>query len=167
MKLFKTICQLSVIFFITSQADAYQSVVKVLTLETAITPVSAEYLIKAIHQAEEENAECLVIQLDTPGGLMTSMEDIIKAILGANIPVIVYVAPSGAKAASAGVFITMSSHIAAMAPATNIGAAHPVSLGAAMDSTMTEKVTNDAVAYIRSIAEKRGKNADWAEKAVV
>ena len=166
MKLFKTICQLSVIFFITSQADAYQSVVKVLTLETAITPVSAEYLIKAIHQAEEENAECLVIQLDTPGGLMTSMEDIIKALLGANMPVIVYVAPRVAKAASSGVFITMSSHIAAMAPATNIGAAHPVSLGAAMDSTMTEKVTNDAVAYIRSIAEKRGKNADWAENAV-
>jgi len=155
-------------FCVTIQAAAQEPVVKVLTLETAITPVSAEYLIKAIHQAEDENAECLIIQLDTPGGLMTSMEDIIKAILGSHVPVIVYVAPSGAKAGSAGVFITIASHIAAMAPATNIGAAHPVSIGTPIDtsSVMEEKITNDAVAYIRSIAEKRGKNAEWAEKAV-
>lgn len=155
-------------FCVSIQAAAQAPVVKVLTLETAITPVSAEYLIKAIHQAEDENAECLIIQLDTPGGLMTSMEDIIKEILGAHIPVIVYVAPSGAKAGSAGVFITIASHIAAMAPATNIGAAHPVSIGSPIDtsSVMEEKITNDAVAYVRSIAEERGKNADWAEKAV-
>lgn len=155
-------------FCVTIQAAAQEPVVKVLTLETVITPVSAEYLIKAIHQAEDENAECLIIQLDTPGGLMTSMEDIIKAILGSHVPVIVYVAPSGAKAGSAGVFITIAAHIAAMAPATNIGAAHPVSIGTPIDtsSVMEEKITNDAVAYIRSIAEKRGKNADWAEKAV-
>jgi len=155
-------------FGVSFQAEAQEPVVKVLTLETAITPVSAEYLIKAIQQAEDENAECLIIQLDTPGGLMTSMEDIIKEILGAHVPVIVYVAPSGAKAGSAGVFITIASHIAVMAPATNIGAAHPVSLGSPIDtsSVMEDKITNDAVAYVRSIAEERGKNADWAEKAV-
>ncbi|KPK92209.1 hypothetical protein AMJ80_06825, partial [bacterium SM23_31] len=143
-------------------------VVKVLTLESAITPVSAEYLIKAIHQAEDENAECLVIQLDTPGGLMTSMDNIIKEILGSQVPVVVYVAPSGARAGSAGVFITISAHIAAMAPATNIGAAHPVSLGTPIDtsSVMEEKITNDAAARARTLAEERGKNADWAERAV-
>lgn len=168
MKSLKTIIAVLTILAAFSQLPAYQSVVKVITLETAITPVSAEYLIRAIREAEDDNAECLVIQLDTPGGLMTSMEDIIKEILGATVPVIVYVAPSGAKAASAGVFITISAHIAAMAPATNIGAAHPVSLGSPIDtsSIMNEKITNDAVAYIRSIAEKRGKNADWAENAV-
>jgi membrane-bound serine protease (ClpP class) len=149
-------------------AFGQNEVVKVLTLESAITPVSAEYLIKAINQAEYENAECIVIQLDTPGGLMTSMEDIIKEILGSQIPVVVYVAPSGAKAGSAGVFITISAHISAMAPATNIGAAHPVSLGSPIDtaSVMQEKITNDAAAYARSLAEKRGKNVEWAEQAV-
>lgn len=168
MKSLKTIIAVLTILAAFSQLFAYQSVVKVITLETAITPVSAEYLIRAIREAENDNAECLIVQLDTPGGLMTSMEDIIKEILGATVPVIVYVAPSGAKAASAGVFITISAHIAAMAPATNIGAAHPVSLGSPIDtsSIMNEKITNDAVAYIRSIAEKRGKNADWAENAV-
>lgn len=168
MKSLKTIIAVLTILAAFSQLPAYQSVVKVITLETAITPVSAEYLIRAIREAENDNAECLIVQLDTPGGLMTSMEDIIKEILGATVPVIVYVAPSGAKAASAGVFITISAHIAAMAPATNIGAAHPVSLGSPIDtsSIMNEKITNDAVAYIRSIAEKRGKNADWAENAV-
>lgn len=168
MKSLKTIIAVLTILAAFSQLPAYQSVVKVITLETAITPVSAEYLIRAIREAEDDNAECLIVQLDTPGGLMTSMEDIIKGILGATVPVVVYVAPSGAKAASAGVFITISAHIAAMAPATNIGAAHPVNLGSPIDtsSIMNEKITNDAVAYIRSIAEKRGKNVDWAENAV-
>ena len=159
---------IAVVMLPWSTAFGQDGVVKVLTLESAITPVSAEYLIKAINQAEDENAECIVVQLDTPGGLMTSMEDIIKEILGSQIPVIVYVAPSGAKAGSAGVFITISAHIAAMAPATNIGAAHPVNLGSPIDtgSVMQEKITNDAAAYARSIAEKRGKNVEWAEQAV-
>ncbi|MFC1555317.1 nodulation protein NfeD [candidate division KSB1 bacterium] len=159
---------LSFILTVFSFGPADAQVVKLLTLKTAITPVSSEYILKAIEEAENDEAECLVIQLDTPGGLMTSMKDIIQDILGSQIPVIVYVGPSGATSGSAGVFITMSAHIAAMAPATNIGAAHPVNLGTPMDSSsvMEEKITNDAAAYARSIAEKRGKNADWAEKAV-
>ncbi len=159
---------LALVLLPLSSSFGQNETVKVLTVESAITPVSAEYIMKAIEQAELENAECIIIQLDTPGGLMTSMEDIIKKILGSQVPVIVYVAPSGATAGSAGVFITMSAHIAAMAPATNIGAAHPVSLGSPVDtaSVMEEKITNNAAAYARSIAEKRDKNADWAEKAV-
>ena len=159
---------LALVLLPLSSSFAQNEIVKVLTVESAITPVSAEYIIKAIEQAELENAECIIIQLDTPGGLMTSMEDIIKKILGSQVPVVVYVAPSGATAGSAGVFITMSAHIAAMAPATNIGAAHPVSLGSPVDtaSVMEEKITNNAAAYARSIAEKRDKNADWAEMAV-
>ncbi len=159
---------LALVLLSLSSSFAQNEMAKVLTVESAITPVSAEYIIKAIEQAELENAECIIIQLDTPGGLMTSMENIVKKILGSQVPVIVYVAPSGATAGSAGVFITMSAHIAAMAPATNIGAAHPVSLGSPVDtaSVMEEKITNNAAAYARSIAEKRDKNADWAEKAV-
>ncbi len=132
-----------------------------------IHPPTAEYTLKAIKQAEEDGAECLIIELDTPGGLDESMREITKAVLNAKVPVIVYVYPSGARCASAGVFILLSSHIAAMAPGTNIGAAHPVAMGGGkMDETMKAKVENDAVAYIKSIAKKRGKNEEWAENAV-
>ncbi|MCK5512633.1 MAG: nodulation protein NfeD, partial [Thermodesulfovibrionia bacterium] len=113
-----------------------------------------------------EKADALVIELDTPGGLDASMRNIVQDIIASEIPVIVYVSPSGARAASAGVFITLSAHVAAMAPGTNIGAAHPVGLGGKMDKTMLEKAENDAAAYIKSLAEKRGRNAEWAEKAV-
>ncbi|MCK4307025.1 nodulation protein NfeD, partial [candidate division WOR-3 bacterium] len=132
-----------------------------------IHPPTAEYTLKAIKQAEEDGAECLIIELDTPGGLDESMREITKAVLNAKVPVIVYVYPSGARCASAGVFILLSSHIAAMTPGTNIGAAHPVAMGGGkMDETMKAKVENDAVAYIKSIAKKRGKNEEWAENAV-
>jgi len=134
--------------------------------EGVVNPVMAEYILKNIHDAEKQKAEALVIELDTPGGLDTSMRAIVKGITASAVPVIVYVSPSGARAASAGVFITMSAHIAAMAPGTNIGAAHPVGVGDKMDKTMSEKATNDAAAYIRSIAKKRGRNPKWAEKAV-
>jgi len=137
-----------------------------LSVNGVINPVSAEYVEKGIEKANSAGFEAVLIELDTPGGLDTSMRKIIKAINASSAPVIVYVAPSGARAASAGVFITMAAHIAAMSPGTNIGAAHPVNMGGKMDETMTEKVTNDSVAYIRSIAEKHGRNADWAEKAV-
>ncbi|HRE10040.1 MAG TPA: nodulation protein NfeD, partial [Ignavibacteria bacterium] len=111
--------------------------------------------------------ECLVIQLNTPGGLLKSTRYIVSDILTAPIPVIVYVSPGGAQSASAGVFITLASHIAVMAPGTNIGASHPVSGdGSKMDSTMNEKVTNDAAAFIRSISEKRKRNVKWSEDAV-
>ncbi|MFC1557596.1 nodulation protein NfeD [candidate division KSB1 bacterium] len=152
-----------------ASVSGQQQVVKVLTVQSAISPASMEYIIKAIREAEEDEAECLVIRLDTPGGLMTSMRSIIKEILGAEVPVVVYVAPSGAQSGSAGVFITYAAHIAAMAPGTNIGAASPVTLGGgSLDSlgTMEKKVTNDAAAYIRSLAQKYGRNADWGEDAV-
>lgn len=137
------------------------------TYDGVINPVSAEYLHDAIQTAQETGAEAIIISLNTPGGLDTSMRLIIKDISGSTVPVIVYVSPSTGRAASAGVFITMAAHVAAMAPGTNIGAAHPVAMGGAeMDKTMKEKVENDSVAYIRSIAEQRGRNVAWAEDAV-
>ncbi len=137
------------------------------TYEGVINPVAAEYVRDAIAFAQAQSALALVVRLDTPGGLDTSMRVIIKDFTGSPVPIIVYVAPSGGRAASAGVFITMAAHIAAMAPGTNIGAAHPVAMGGGeMDKTMKEKVENDSVAYIKSIAEQRGRNAAWAEDAV-
>jgi membrane-bound serine protease (ClpP class) len=140
----------------------------VITVSAAITPPIAEYIIQSIGEAAKSGAEGLILRLDTPGGLDLAMRDIAKGILNAPVPVIVYVAPSGARAASAGVIITEAAHIAAMAPGTNIGAAHPVALGigGSMDKTMSRKVENDAVAYVRGIAKKRARNEDWVEKAV-
>ena len=150
-----------------SQVRAADPFVLVATYDGVINPVAAEYLHDALSSAEESGADALIIGLNTPGGLDTSMRLIIKDIIGAHIPVVVYVSPSSGRAASAGVFITMAAHIAAMAPGTNIGAAHPVAMGGAeMDKTMKEKVENDSVAYIKSIAEQRGRNVAWAEDAV-
>jgi len=131
-----------------------------------ISPIAAEYMTRVISEAEGSHAELVIFTLDTPGGLDQSMRMIVKKIMNSSVPVCVYVYPPGARAASAGVFITLAAHIAAMAPGTNIGAAHPVSFGQKMDSTMVEKVTNDAVAYIKSIAKERGRNEKWAEDAV-
>lgn len=132
-----------------------------------ISPASSAYILRAISIAEEKNGMCLIIKLDTPGGLDESMREITKRILNAKVPVVIYVAPRGARAASAGVFILYSSHIAAMAPGTNIGAAHPVGMGGEkIDTVMASKVTNDAVAYLQSLAKARNRNIEWAEKAV-
>lgn len=137
------------------------------TYEGVINPVAAEYFHDALAFAEGKRAQALVLRLDTPGGLDTSMRLMIKDITGSSIPVVVFVAPSGGRAASAGVFLTIAAHVAAMAPGTNIGAAHPVAMGGGeMDKTMKEKVENDSVAYIKSIAEQRGRNVGWAEDAV-
>ncbi len=139
----------------------------VVTINAAISPPVAEFLLQEINDGAASGAEGLLVLLDTPGGLDKSMRDIAKAILNAPLPVIVYVSPSGARAASAGLIITMAAHVAAMAPGTNIGAAHPVGLGiGTMDKTMMAKVENDAVAYVRGIANKRGRNEDWVERAV-
>ncbi len=140
--------------------------VLVVTLNGVINPVASEFISKSILRANAMQAEVLVIELDTPGGLDTSMRNIVKDIIGSSVPVIVYVSPSGARAASAGAFITLAAHVAAMAPGTNIGAAHPVSMGGKMDKTMEEKATNDSAAYIKSLAERTGRNAKWAEDAV-
>jgi membrane-bound serine protease (ClpP class) len=144
--------------------------VDVLTIKGTINPVLVNYVKRGIEQAEDNRAEALIIQLDTPGGLDTAMRDIVQLIVNSYVPVVVYVSPPGARAASAGVFITIAAHVAAMAPNTAIGAAHPVSISeegeAAMSDTMEEKVLNDAAAYIRSLAEAHGRNMDWAEKAV-
>lgn len=142
----------------------------VLNVKGIINPVMADYLAGGIKEAENKNAIACVVQLDTPGGLDTAMRDMVQAIVNARVPVIVYVSPAGARAASAGVFITVSAHIAAMAPNTAIGAASPVSLSSEgeqeMSETMQEKVMNDAAAYIRSLAGEHGRNVDWAERAV-
>jgi membrane-bound serine protease (ClpP class) len=135
-------------------------------IDAPITPVVAEYIIRSIDQASKDKAEALIIQLDTPGGLVDSTLEIIKKMMASEVPIVVYVAPSGARAASAGVFITLSANIAAMAPTTHIGAAHPVQMQGKMDESMEKKAVNDLAAMVRGIAEKRGKNAAWAEEAV-
>jgi membrane-bound serine protease (ClpP class) len=161
--------------------------VYVLTVQDAISPGSADYLVRGINKAAVANAHLVIIELDTPGGLDTSMRDIIKAILASPVPVATYVSPKGARAASAGTYILYASHIAAMAPATNLGAATPVELaptgGAPSEKPTTpdtplsepkitpqdaksRKAVHDASAYIRSLAELRGRNAEWAERAV-
>ncbi len=140
--------------------------VATIEIEGVISPVTLRLVGIAIDRAQAERAQALVIQLDTPGGLERSMRAIVQRMMNAEVPVVVYVAPTGARAASAGVFITMAAHVAAMAPATNIGAASPVALGGGADKTMMKKVENDAAAFIRTVALERGRNADWAEKAV-
>jgi membrane-bound serine protease (ClpP class) len=141
--------------------------VYVIEVDGIINPATSKFITESIDQATEKGAQCLIIQLDTPGGLMESMRLIIKKIMTSAIPVIVYVSPSGGRAASAGVFITMAAHIAVMAPGTHIGAAHPVSLGEGKESkTMGEKIVNDTVSYIKTIAKTRGRNVDWGERAV-
>ncbi|HXX57643.1 MAG TPA: nodulation protein NfeD [Thermodesulfovibrionales bacterium] len=147
-------------------SDEAKKEAMVITINGAINPVSAEYIGKSVQQAAKRKAEVLVIELDTPGGLDSSMRKTVKDIVSSEVPVVVFVAPSGARAASAGVFITLAAHIAAMAPGTNIGAAHPVTIGEKMDKTVSDKATNDAAAYIRSLAERKARNAAWAEDAV-
>ena len=140
-----------------------------------ISPVTQQYILDAIRDAEQANAELLLLTLDTPGGLLESTRAIVKAIMNARVPVVVYIAPSGARAGSAGVFITLASHIAAMAPSTTIGAAHPVTVGGdggpskpdkAHDDAMAQKILNDTVSWVTTIARARGRNEAWAAKAV-
>jgi membrane-bound serine protease (ClpP class) len=135
-------------------------------IDAPITPVTAEYFIKSIDRASHDNVEALIVQMNTPGGLVDSMNDIVIRMMSSKVPIVVYVAPSGGRAASAGVFITMAANIAAMAPTTHIGAASPIQLEGKMDATKERKAMNDLAAFARGIAEKRGRNAQWAEEAV-
>jgi membrane-bound serine protease (ClpP class) len=163
----KILLPLIIIVALSAIVSAQGDFIYLLKVDGIINPASAGYIVKGIDRAEQEGASCLVIQLDTPGGLMESMRSIVKRILSAQVPVIVYVAPSGSRAGSAGVFITLAAHIAAMAPGTNIGAAHPVQMGEKeIGKEMEEKILNDTVAYIKTIAKQRGRNEQWAEQAV-
>ncbi|MEP6927456.1 MAG: nodulation protein NfeD [Ginsengibacter sp.] len=153
------------IYFLLPAILVAQKVVSI-KVDGGINPASAEYIHKSIEKAENEKAECLLIHLNTPGGLLTSTRVIVSDMLKSTVPVIVYISPAGSHAGSAGVFITLAANVAAMAPGTNIGAAHPVSLQGTPDSIMNAKGTNDAAAFIRTIAEKRKRNIEWAEDAV-
>ena len=173
MKRYKVLIFFFVLFlfpFVFGIPGQTQDKAPIFTIEVdgIINPATAKFITDSIDQAAQQGGQCLIIQLDTPGGLMDSMRLIVKKILASHIPIIVYVAPKGARAASAGVFITMAAHIAVMAPGTHIGAAHPVTLGAEgkESKTMMEKVVNDAVADIKATTKTRGRNVDWAEKAV-
>jgi membrane-bound serine protease (ClpP class) len=153
------------ITFLLPSFSFSQKVISI-NVNEGINPSTAEFIHQGIKKAEKENAECLIINLNTPGGLLTSTREIVTNIMQSPVPVIVYVSPTGAHAGSAGVFITLSANIAAMAPGTNIGAAHPVDLQGKSDAVMNEKVVNDAAAFLRTIAEKRARNVQWAEDAV-
>ena len=144
-----------------------EAVVDFISIDGGINPAVDDFIRESISRARSSGARALIIQLDTPGGLLTSTRSIVKEILGAPVPVMVYVAPSGAGAGSAGVFITLSAHIAAMAPGTNIGAAHPVNAGGGdVKGTMGEKIENFTASFSEAIAQKRGRNAEWAIQAV-
>ena len=158
---------MGLVFLVFSSVGSTQRQVLIMDLEGVINPATATYLERGLEQARKDEAALVVVRLDTPGGLASSMRTMVKAILNSPIPVVVYVAPRGAGAASAGVMVTVSAHVAAMAPGTNIGAAHPVSAGGGdIGKTMSEKVVNDMASYGRSIAQEKGRNADWVEKAI-
>ena len=167
MKKIFCILLLALVFFAFAREGAARDVYQI-SIQGVIGPPVAQFISESIKKASDANGEALLILLDTPGGLDTSMREIIKAIMDSKIPVVVYVYPQGARAASAGCIILLASHIAAMAPGTNAGAAHPVSIGKEEqpDKVMMKKVLQDAEAYAKSIAEKRGRNVDWARKAV-
>lgn len=158
--------KLGVFFLLVITQITLANRVLVLKIDGSINPATSDYIHEGIKSAEEKGIECVVVELNTPGGLLKSTRMIVTDFLTSTIPVIVYVSPSGSQSASAGVFITLAAHVAVMAPGTNIGAAHPVNLQGGMDSTMSEKVTNDAAAFIRTISEKRHRNIQWAEEAV-
>ncbi|HET6766472.1 MAG TPA: nodulation protein NfeD [Chitinophagaceae bacterium] len=163
--LMKPILSYCLFLFLFPAVIKAQTVIS-MKIDGSINPSSADFIHSGIERAAREKAECIIIHLNTPGGLLKSTRVIVSDILASPVPVVVYVSPDGAHAGSAGVFVTLAAHIAAMAPGTNIGAAHPVALQNQMDSTMNEKATNDAAAFIRTIAEKRHRNIEWAENAV-
>ena len=168
LKLFCLILLLTVAFSVMAQTkDAAAPHVDLISIDGTINPAVDDFIRESIGRAKASGAKALIIQLDTPGGLLNSTRTIVKEMLGAEVPLMVYVAPSGAGAGSAGVFITMAAHIAAMAPGTNIGAAHPVAgAGEEVKGVMGEKIENFTASFSESIAQKRGRNTEWAIQAV-
>ncbi|MGC9140813.1 MAG: NfeD family protein [Caldimicrobium sp.] len=161
------IANLWLFFFLSFlPAKAFSQKIYTIKVDSAITPVTANFIIYAIHFVEEKKGKALIVQLDTPGGLVDSTREIVKEFLQSSIPIIVYVSPQGARAASAGVFIVLASHLAAMAPSTHLGAAHPVELTGKADSKMLEKIANDLASWAKSLAESKGRNPEFAELAV-
>jgi membrane-bound serine protease (ClpP class) len=157
----------SVTFLCPAKGLSDEREVMIIELEGPISSGAATNLTRGIKEAEDRGASLVIFQLDTPGGLVVSMKTMVKTIMNSSVPVVVFVSPKGAGAASAGVLVTVSAHIAAMAPGTNIGAAHPVSGdGQEIGETMEEKVVNDMASYGRGIAKEKGRNAEWVEKAV-
>lgn len=155
------------LFLLSTSARADQAHVAVMDMDMGIFPGSASYLDKTIREAHAAGAKVLIVQLDTPGGMLNTAQDMVKTIFDAPLPVIFYVGPTGSTATSAGVFVTLAAHVAAMAPGTTIGAAHPVSGdGKDIEKDMRAKVENMTVAMVKSISEQRGRNVKWAEKAV-
>jgi membrane-bound serine protease (ClpP class) len=160
------ISSLIIITLLNNPLNGQSKNIVVLTFDGSINPSTSDYIQQGIKKAISLNSECIILKLNTPGGLLKSTRVIVTEFLESPVPVIVYISPPGAQAASAGVFITIAAHIAVMAPGTNIGAAHPVTLQGQQDSVMMEKATNDAAAFIRSISKKRNRNIEWAEDAV-
>jgi membrane-bound serine protease (ClpP class) len=157
---------ISLIFIFVNSTYSQSPICLHIKIDGSINPSTSDFIHRSMEEAQNKNATLIVIELNTPGGLLKSTRYIVSDLLTSNIPVIVYVSPSGSQAASAGVFLVLASNIAVMAPGTNIGASHPVTMQGTMDSTMSEKATNDAAAFIRSISEKRHRNMIWAEDAV-
>ncbi len=157
---------LHIILLILLPLASFSQKVIIIDVDGTINPVASDYIKRGIQKAEKDRAQCLVIRLNTPGGLLQSTRVIVSTILDSPVPVVVFVTPVGSHAGSAGVFITLAGHIAAMSPGTNIGAAHPVSMQQKMDPVMNEKVTNDAAAFIRTIAQHRNRDTVWADQAV-
>src|SRR5580692_11798043 len=155
----------SIAAVVLSTVEASAEILKVVVNDT-IQPISAEYIARGIDEAQHRNAQAVLIEINTPGGLVDSTREIIQHITASSVPVIIYVTPSGSRAASAGFFILESADVAAMAPGTNTGAAHPVILGGKMDDVMKQKMENDAAALMRSVVAKRGRNVELAESAV-
>jgi membrane-bound serine protease (ClpP class) len=171
-----SICVLALLLCLAS-ASASEALaadrVGFINVDGAIGPATASYISRSIEEAKAQNVGCLVIQLNTPGGLLDSTQKIVQSFLGSPVPIVVYVAPTGATATSAGCFITLAANVAAMAPATTIGAAHPVSIGGfpgggeeKPDETMKQKLENFSVSYMETIAGKRQRNVEWAKSAV-
>lgn len=158
---------IKLVFRVPLAAQAEGGDIYLIEITGVINALSASYLERVIAQAEVEDIRLIVMRVDTPGGLDSATREMIQSMLGSSVPVVVHVAPSGARAASAGMFLALASHVAAMAPDTNIGAAHPVSLGGEIDETMSAKIAQDAAALARALAVRHGRSAEWAERAVL